>query len=406
MSKKKPAYTLHKPSGQARVRIKGKDHYLGVFDSPESRDRYDELIAEWFAEQGDLTFYSLTIDEVALQYLKHAEVYYRKNGKPTREVNNIKGALRPLIEKYGAERVREFGPVKLRHIRDSLINKPDARIKSGDVRTVSRQYINGGLRRIRRMFKWAVGQQLIPLGLYQSLQTVEGLKKGRTMARESKGISCVDDAHVDAVLPHVSAQVAAMIELQRLTGMRPGEAVEIRPADITFRTDGLWSYRPPSHKNEHHDLERLVLIGPKAQKVLHPWLSRDADAHCFSAREAVEQRRRVMRAQRKTRVQPSQSNRRKPNPKRAPGDLYSENAYAQAIRRGIDKVNKIRREKNLPLVPHWTPNQLRHNRATLVRQRFGIEGAQVVLGHSDPRTTAIYAERDYARAAEIMREIG
>lgn len=45
--KKKPAYLFHKPSGQARVRIDRADHYLGPYGSPESRDRYDELIAEW-----------------------------------------------------------------------------------------------------------------------------------------------------------------------------------------------------------------------------------------------------------------------------------------------------------------------------------------------------------------------
>lgn len=406
MSKKKPAYTLHKRSGQARVRIDGKDHYLGEYGSPESRERYDELIEDWFGRQGDLTAYTLSIDDVALLYLKHAESYYRKNRKPTREVSNVKGALRPLIRMYGAERVRSFGPLKLRRVRDSLFGKPDARIKHKEARPVSRQYINGVLRRIRRMFKWAAGQQLIPLEVYLSLQTVEGLKKGRSEARESEPISCVDDAHVDAVLLHVSQQIAAMIELQQLAGMRPGEVIQLRPADITFRTDGLWSYRPPRHKNEHHDIERLVFIGPKAQKVLRPWLRRDADAYCFSPREAVEQRRRAMREKRKTAVQPSQLNRRKSNPKRTAGEMNSENAYAQAIRRGIEKANKIRIEKDLPLVPHWTPNQLRHNRATLVRQRFGIDGAQVVLGESSPRTAAIYAERDFSKAAEIMREIG
>ena len=46
MPKRKPAYTLYKPTGQARVRIDGKDHDLGRFRSPESRNRYDELIVE------------------------------------------------------------------------------------------------------------------------------------------------------------------------------------------------------------------------------------------------------------------------------------------------------------------------------------------------------------------------
>ena len=51
--KKKPAYLHHKATGQARCRIAGKDHYLGEFGSPESRERYEELIAEWFARNGD-----------------------------------------------------------------------------------------------------------------------------------------------------------------------------------------------------------------------------------------------------------------------------------------------------------------------------------------------------------------
>lgn len=54
----------------------------------------------------------------------------------------------------------------------------------------------------------------------------------------------------------------------------------------------------------------------------------------------------------------------------------------------------------------WSPNQLRHSRATAIRERYGIEAAQTVLGHADPRVTEIYAERDFGTAARIMREIG
>lgn len=38
----------------------------------------------------------------------------------------------------------------------------------------------------------------------------------------------VPDAHVDAIKDHVSEQVWAMIELLRLTGMRPGEVCAMR----------------------------------------------------------------------------------------------------------------------------------------------------------------------------------
>jgi hypothetical protein len=49
MSPRTPSYCLHKASVQAVVRISGKDHYLGRYNSPESRTEYDRLIAEWLS---------------------------------------------------------------------------------------------------------------------------------------------------------------------------------------------------------------------------------------------------------------------------------------------------------------------------------------------------------------------
>jgi site-specific recombinase XerC len=57
-------------------------------------------------------------------------------------------------------------------------------------------------------------------------------------------------------------------------------------------------------------------------------------------------------------------------------------------------------------VPHWHANQLRHNAATKVRKRYGIEAARQVLGHRSAAMTEIYAETDLARVAQIMKEIG
>ena len=50
--------------------------------------------------------------------------------------------------------------------------------------------------------------------------------------------------------------------------------------------------------------------------------------------------------------------------------------------------------------------QLRHTRATLIRQAYGLEAAKAVLGHADTKVTEIYAERDLGLAMRIMREIG
>jgi hypothetical protein len=48
--KKKPGYLLHKPSGQACVRIAGKCIYLGPHNEPESLQRYEALIADWLTK--------------------------------------------------------------------------------------------------------------------------------------------------------------------------------------------------------------------------------------------------------------------------------------------------------------------------------------------------------------------
>jgi site-specific recombinase XerC len=57
-------------------------------------------------------------------------------------------------------------------------------------------------------------------------------------------------------------------------------------------------------------------------------------------------------------------------------------------------------------VEHWHPNQLRHTRGTEVRKRYGLEAAQVVLGHSRADVTQVYAARDLALAEKVAREVG
>ena len=54
----------------------------------------------------------------------------------------------------------------------------------------------------------------------------------------------------------------------------------------------------------------------------------------------------------------------------------------------------------------WSPNRLRHSAGTEIRKRYGLEAAQVVLGHASADVTQVYAERDLQKAVEIMRDVG
>jgi integrase len=402
-----PSYRLHKPSGLAVVSIGGRDLYLGKFDSPESRAEYDRLMAEWLttgrrpiaAETASGA--DLTVNEMLEAYNSHTDAYYVKNGKPTTEPVNIRLAIRPLRLLYGHTLAREFGPLRLKTVRQAMID-------SG----LCRSEVNKRIRHVLRAFKWAVGEEMVPPSLHHGLRAVPGLRRGRADVRESEPVKPVPDAFVDAIKPHVSRQVWAMVELQRLSGMRPGEVCMMRSCDLDT-TGRVWVYTPESHKTEHHGRERRIYLGPTAQAVLRPWLRAELGAYLFSPAEAEAERHAAQRERRKTRVQPSQQNRRMRKRRKAPGSKYTPGTYRQAIEYGIGKANaeaeRRCREVGLDVptpIPHWHPHQLRHSAATRLRREFGLDVARAVLGHSSPVVTEVYAELDGAKAAEAMERVG
>jgi integrase len=90
---------------------------------------------------------------------------------------------------------------------------------------------------------------MVPVTVYQALLTVQGLRKGKTAAREPEPIRPVSDAEIDATLPHLPPVVANMVRFQRLVGCRPGEVCIIRPCDVE-RSGDVWCYVPESHKTK------------------------------------------------------------------------------------------------------------------------------------------------------------
>ncbi len=194
-TKRRPEYLLHKATGQARVRINGKDSYLGAYGSPASRERYEELIDEWFARNGDTSRLAATIDDLCIRFQQHADEHYRKNGEPTSEAYNIRLALRHLIGLYGETRARDFGPRALKAVRQSMID-------AGCVRTS----INRMVGRMRRMFLWAVAEELLPGTIHQALSALPGLEAGRSAARLNPNpVRPVPEAYVDAIPAPTSA---------------------------------------------------------------------------------------------------------------------------------------------------------------------------------------------------------
>ncbi|HEV3003572.1 MAG TPA: site-specific integrase, partial [Pirellulales bacterium] len=189
-----PGYKLHKPTGQARVIIAGRHIYLGKYGTPESKEKYARLLAEHAANPTALpptttapaAEVAFTVKELAAAYWTFAEGYYVKDGKPSGHLHVVKQSLRAAVTLYGLLPAGQFGPLRLKAVQHDLIEKG-----------LSRVYINDVCATIRRMFKWAVAQEMLPPGVYQALAALPGLKAGRTAARETAPVAPVEDNIVD-----------------------------------------------------------------------------------------------------------------------------------------------------------------------------------------------------------------
>jgi len=383
---KRPAYRHYKPKNLAVVRIEGKDHYLGTFGSDASYERYHRLLAERFAQSAPQPLPAvsdvpspapLTVSELVWKYWTFARAYYQKNDEPTSEQHCIRSALRPLRQLFGRTSAADFGPRSLKLVREHMI-------AAGLCRTTINKYVH----RIKRLFAWGVEQELVDVRIHQALKTVRGLAKGRTEAAERPPVRPVTPELINATLPYLSPVLQAMIQFQRLTGCRPTEACLLSPCDID--TSGqTWCYRPASHKTEHHGVERRIFIGPAAQQILQPFLARPSDAYCFCPREA---RRPKKSDNGKTR----RAGRPAAERSRPIGVRYTRDSYRRAIARACAAAD----------IEVWSPNQLRHLRATEIRSQFGLESSQTILGHLRADTTELYAERDFALAENVMSQLG
>lgn len=383
-------------SGQARVTVAGKDVYLGLHGSRESYAEFDRLRTRILevgpeAAVGLMRPGDTSVPDLARAFTEFARGYYVKHGRPTSAFVTIERVMRELAKRFEDRSANQFRPSDLKAMRDAWIAR-DLAIKTINVQS---QYIVAA-------FSWAVAEELVPSSVVNDLRELRPLVAGRCRARVTKPIVPVEWSVVEATLPFVSAPVAAMVRLQWLTGMRPGEATLVRPCDITesgrvklqdgrwITWDGLvtlpdgrqvqcWLYVPESHKTEHHERERPIPIGPKAIEVLKPWIEKSLDrqprgtAYVFDPRLSK-------------RASPARCNER-----------YSTRSYDVGI------ANACRRAG----VESWAPNQLRKAAATRIQAEAGeIDAARVILGHADATTTAIYAKRDLNRARELAAMIG
>jgi hypothetical protein len=167
--------------------------FLGEFGSIEAAERYARFAAEWRANGGyaqpaaGKMFYVACLIE---RFLDWATTYYRKGNRPTSEVSAFASAVLPVNELHGAVPVEEFTSDRLRVVQNAFVEKG-----------LARKTVNAYVRRIVRVFRWAVGRSLFPAAIADALSHVEPLKRGRTTPREVPKRRSVHPAIVEKRFP-------------------------------------------------------------------------------------------------------------------------------------------------------------------------------------------------------------
>jgi integrase len=399
-----PSYRLHKQSGQAVVTLgcavtgKRRDIMLGEYGTPDSRVKYAETIAQWErdgrildnAQPVEPTAQGVTVTEIMLDWWRGELERYGVTDPDGRLPSGLyrgRSAVRIVRATCGKMPAADFGPKALQQVRAAMVAKG-----------WSRGNVNSSVATVIRAFRQGVAAEKVNPATIVALECVKALRRGEQGAPEGRKVKPVPVAHVEAVKPHLSRQVQAIIDTMLLTGARCAEVCAMRPCDIEPGT--VWTYRPARHKTEHRGRDRLIHIGPRAQKIIGPFMAgRPIDAPLFSPAEAEAERREQQHRDRKTPL--SYGNRpgsnRKARPRRQPGESYTTGTVRRAICRACKAAD----------VPAWTPHQLRHAAATMIRKAAGVEAAAIVLGHSSATLTdGIYAERDSAKAAAVIARVG
>ena len=408
-----PRPTVHKRTGSARLRIGGKEYWLGLAGTVEADDLYRRHLTAWVASgcstadlQPDPP--AATVPEPAAPPAPPviavsdpaAAAAMTVGGLTLRYVAAVKGGKSPeqlrgcskwwnarvvanALETRRAVPLDRFGPKMLKDVQAELASRPRKQKRDGEPVPRTRYMVNRTIKEIVAMFSWAVGEELLPPDRLVALRCVKSLRAGESPARESEPVAPVTDAEIEAILPHLPSVVADLVQFARLTAVRPSEACGLRLADVE-QVDDLptprWTLK--RHKTAHKGKTREIAIGPRAWRIVERWAAGKADADPVFATGDLG-RVRVSGTIKK----------RKRRTKRA--------AFtADDIRKDIAAACRAAG------IPAWTTYQLRHAGITEARRTCGLDGAQALAGHASAKMTEHYSRLTFADAARVALKIG
>lgn len=284
---------------------------------------------------------AFTVNDLCAKWLAHAAEYYSESA----EAVTMSCGMRPFRDMFGNRPAESMTHGDMVEYRKSLIASKYAR-------TTVNKYVGY----VKRMITWSTDERVTSPQLKAEIMALSPLKPHRSQAKEPEQVRAVPDADVDATCKLLPPSLADMVRVHRLCGARPDEICSLS-WDCVDRSGKLWTYRPKNHKNKFRNKPRVIVFGPRAQKILQKYADADEKAgvrlpYVFSPQRAVAERWQ--------------------GGGRLVGVRWTTDAYCRAITRAAEAAG----------VGHWHPNQLRHTCATEIRRKIGTAAASAVLGHT------------------------
>jgi integrase len=350
-----PRMHQHRRSGQARVRVRGKDIYLGPWDSQEAKERYALLIARLVKEPNEPPKPGgLLVGEAATLWLAQEGTRYQGV-----ELDHYQRCVAMLVKHAGRVKCQDFSVSDLERVRQAMI-----------ARGWSAGLINRRICRTRTIWRWLELHGHAPRGSWAHLRTLPGLSRADPRVRHLPARKPAEWADVARVCRRAGPAPRAMLLLGWFSGARPSEICRLRPCDIDRTDPEVWLYRPATHKCSWRGRDKVITFGKVCQKVLAPFLA-DCQPEAFvfvpSARTRV--RRRL---------------------------YYTAQVYGRAVKRACERAGVM-----------LTPYQLRHSFRLRVTRAMGIDAARAAMGHASSSMTERYAAgADVRTAADVARRLG
>jgi integrase len=240
--------------------------------------------------------------------------------------------------------VESFGPSELKAMRTSLI-----------ARGQCRNTVNRRAKQVIAMVRWAVEEGHASESVWARLRAVRPIPPGREGSHDYCPIGPVSIDHFVAVNKLVAPRYRPALDVQRLTGMRSGELLSMRPQDVDM-TGRHWYYRPVNHKTKRYVKEKIIGIPEPAANVLTACMPRTWADRWFP---------------------------------------WSVDTHRQAVARACVSAE----------IPTWHPHQLRHGLATHLERIMGESGreaARLLLSHTNAKTTERYVAPSPESLAVIL----